>query len=179
MNKPVLPWTKSITYEGDLTQDEMQLRDAVVSEYLHDRDWTAACKRLGMSSALALDYGRRFSEDAYVQRKLKEVEQAKATAPDITKKQELELEKQRIIEGLKDEAYYRGPGSSQAARVAAFKQLCSIFGFEAPKQAAVSVTATGVMMVPMMGSMEDWEKMASESQSKLQEDTLNGIKSLH
>lgn len=176
MAKVVLPWTQSIQYESELSEDEKVVRDAVVKEYLFDYDWLNACRRVGMNASMAYDYAKRFAEDGYCQKKIKEFQAEKAANPAVTKQQEKEIERERIIEGLRFESTYRGPGSSQAARVAAYKQLCAIYGFEAPKQQKVDVgVSSGVMLVPVVGGMDEWEKAASESQNKLQEDSLNGL----
>lgn len=176
MTKPILPWTRSIEYEANLTEDEIAIRNAVVKEYLFDYSWVNACKRVGMNSAMAIDYAKRFQDDGYCQKRIKELQEQKATSSNMTRKQEEELERQRIIEGLRFESQNTGPGSSQSARVAAYKQLCAIYGFEAPKQQKVEVgVSSGVMLVPMVGSMDDWEKAANASQTKLQEDTINGL----
>ncbi|MEG0324025.1 MAG: hypothetical protein RR619_08515, partial [Raoultibacter sp.] len=88
-----------------------------------------------------------------------------------------QLERRRIIEALKAEAYNKGPGSSASARVTALKQLALIYGMEAPKKASVDVkAASGVMVVPMIASVENWENAATETQNKLVEETLDGIK---
>lgn len=176
MTKLVLPWTQSIQYEANLSADEIAIRDSVVKEYMFDYSWINACKRIGMNAAMAFDYAARFEQDGYCQKRIKELQAEKAKSGTSTRKQEEEIERQRIIEGLKFESTYRGPGSSQSARVAAYKQLCSIYGFEAPKQQKVEVgVSSGVMLVPMVGSMDDWEKAANASQTKLQEDTINGL----
>lgn len=176
MTKVIMPWTRSIEFEADLTADEISIRDAVVAEYLFDYNWVNACKRVGMNAAMAFDYAKRFQDDGYCQKKLKELQKSKAASSAQTRKQEIEEERQRIIEGLRFESTYNGPNSSQSARVAAYKQLCAIYGFEAPKQQKVDVgVSSGVMLVPMVGSMDDWEKAANASQTKLQEDTINGL----
>lgn len=176
MAGPMLPWTKSIQYEADLTKDEMELRDAVVKEYLFDHNWIKACKRLGMNSTMAQEYATRFEQDSYVQRKLKDFEILAAELPAANKKSEEDVERQRIIQQLKDQSVYNGPGASHAARVAALKQLCAIYGFEAPKQQNVNVgISSGVMLVPATSSLEDWGKAAEIAQRKLQEETMNGL----
>lgn len=175
MSDPILPW-RSIKYEPELSPQDMELRDAVVKEYLFDRNWLNACKRLGMSQLMAAEYAQRFAGDPYCIKRLKDFEKDAAHTPESSKKKQNEEARQRLISQLEEQASYHGPGSSHAARVAALKQLCLMYGFEAPKQTNVNVgVQSGVMLVPMTGSMGDWEKAASESQKKLQEDTMNGI----
>lgn len=174
-NQP-LPWDRSIQYEDDLSPDEMMLRDAVVTEYLFDHSWVNACKRLGMNSNMAQEYAQRFENDSYVQKRLKDFELAEAAKPEANRKAEFDQKKQRIIQQLEAQAVYNGPGASHAARVAALKQLAMIYGFEAPKQTKVDVgVSSGVMLVPMIGGTDSWEKSAADAQRKLQEDTMNGL----
>lgn len=176
MGNTLLPWTQSIEYETDLSPDEMMLRDAVVKEYLFDHNWVKACKRLGMNSAMAEEYARRFRDDSYVQKRIKDFELIEAEKPEANKKAEFDQKKQRIIMQLEEQATYHGPGASHAARVAALKQLAVIYGFEAPKQVKAEVgVSSGVMLVPMTADMSSWEKSAAEAQTKLQEDTMNGL----
>lgn len=180
MAEVVLPWTQSIQYEGDLSLEERQLRDAVVKEYLFDKSWTKACKRLGMNSAMAQDYAVRFAQDSYVQHKLKQEEERIALTPAANKPNELALERERVIQALKDEAYYHGPGSSHGARVSALKQLCAVYGMEAPRQTKLDVGVhSGVMLVPAVGTNEEWEAAARAAQEALQQETLDGLGPVH
>lgn len=176
MTNTPLPWDRSIEYETDLSPDEMMLRDAVVTEYMFDHSWVNACKRLGMNSAMADEYARRFAADSYVQKRLKDFELAEAARPEANRKAEFEMKKQRIIQQLEEQAVYNGPGASHAARVAALKQLAVIYGFEAPKQTKVDVgVSSGVMLVPMTSDMGAWEQSAADAQKKLQAETMNGL----
>lgn len=69
------------------------------------------------------------------------------------------------------EAHYRGPGSSHAARVAALGKLASIRDMDAPTKIKADLSMRGgVMMIPAIANLEDWEKAAQASQSSLQED---------
>lgn len=180
MNDIVLPWTRSIQYEEDLSADEQKLRDEVVREYLFDRNWTNACKRIGMNSNMAMEYAARFANDSYCKWKLREEEERLALRNPDAKKSEEPLERERIISALKEEAYYHGPGASHAARVSALKQLSVIYGMEAPKQVKAEVgIQSGVMLVPLMGSTSDWETAAKEAQENLQRDTLDGLNPIH
>lgn len=180
MTEAIRPWTASIEYEGDLDEDERQLRDAVVEQYLHDRSWTNACKRLGMKHSMAMEYAARFAQDSYVQMRLRKAEERLAMRPQKTKTDELVMEQERVIQALKDEAYYHGPGSSHAARVSALKQLCSVYGMDAPKQTKVDVgVQSGVMLVPSVNTNEEWEAAAKSAQEQLQKDTLDGLSPIH
>ena len=174
MTQVTLPW-QSVQYESDMSEEDQRLRDAVVREYLFDRNWANACKRLGMSQIMAFEYAQRFQADPYCIKRLKDLELEAAHLPTANKKQQAEEKRQALIRQLEEQSTYYGPGSSHGARVAAIKQLCVMYGFEAPKQTNVNVTQSGVMLVPTSGTAEDWERASSESQKKLQEDTLNGI----
>lgn len=180
MDDIVLPWTKSIQYENDLSAEDQLLRDEVVREYMYDRNWTNACKRLGMNSQMAMEYASRFATDSYCKWKIRQEEEKLALRNPDSKKTEEALERERVISALKEEAYYHGPGASHAARVSALKQLSVIYGMEAPKQVKTEVgVQSGVMLVPVVGATSDWESAAKQAQETLQQETLDGLSPLH
>jgi hypothetical protein len=55
--------------------------------------------------------------------------------------------------------------------VSAYGKLASILGMDAPIKQEIDVTHRGgVMIVPMMPTAEDWEKVAEEKQAQLKGD---------
>lgn len=170
-------WTNYIQYANSLSADEMAIRDKVVAEYMFDYNWTNACMRCGFNAMFAQELGQRFATDCYVRWKLKEIERSRVQRTSEQANIEADLERQHIIEALKREAHYTGPGSSQAARVAALGKLAQIYDLDAPKKAKIDVTNRGgVMIVPAVANIDEWEKTASEAQQLLVKETEDGAK---
>ncbi|UPT52960.1 terminase small subunit [Hafnia phage yong3] len=170
-------WTNYIQYAASLSPEEMAIRDRVVNEYIFDYNWTHACMRCGFNGMFAQELGLRFATDPYVAWKLKQLEQSRVTSNKDQAERDAELERQHIIEALKREAHYKGPGSSQAARVAALGKLAQIYDLDAPKKSKVDVTHRGgVMIVPAVANVDDWEQQAFASQQDLVKETEDGIK---
>lgn len=154
--------------EVDLSMRERALRDLFVKEYLVDFDSVSACMRCGFQSMMATQYAQRFMEEPYVQRKLAQEQMRVVEAGDDDRDS---MEKQRIIAGLLREAHYRGPGSSHAARVAALGKLATIKGLD--REAKVQPgDSSGVMQVPGIASLDEWENVAQQSQEKLAHDSV-------
>lgn len=160
-------WTQEALSQ-ELSRSERELRDKFVSEYLLDYDQTAAAIRVGFAASFAQTYAEKFMTEPYVRKKITEMQNALAE----DEKLEAELDRRRIRAGLMREAHYRGPGSSHAARVAALGKLASIRDMDAPLKVKSDVTHRGgVMMVPGIASLEEWEKAAQASQGDLQKDS--------
>jgi hypothetical protein len=160
----------------NLSYAEMVLRDQFVETYLTDYDAFAACVRIGYGPAYAKDYCVRFMQESYTLQRIsqRERERNPASATD----EELAITqaemKQQIMTGLVREANYRGPGASQAARVAALAKLASLYGMDQPvkTQVEVSTHADGTIVIPGMMTPEQWEKAAAEQQDKLVNGTI-------
>ena len=169
-------WTAYIERARSLSHDEMVIREQVVREYLYDYSWTKACLRCGFRSEFAADNAERFSKDPYCIWRVKELAREKGLNPNPeAKAKEMEQDKIDIINALKKEAHYYGPGSSQAARVSALGKLAQLYGMEPPKQVKAEVQATGVMVVPGIADTDAWEALAVDQQQQLQEDTMSAI----
>lgn len=146
-----------------MSEREKALRDMFVSEYLVDYDQVKAAQRCGFNLQFAVEYAKRFMEESYVQQRIRDV-----TFMKVDEKAIEQFDKTRIKAALMAEAHYRGPGSSHAGRVAALSKLASLYGMEAPKKSAMDVTHKGgVMAVPGIASLAEWEQTAAESQDKL------------
>jgi hypothetical protein len=147
----------------EMSAREKALRDLFVSEYLIDYDQVKAAQRCGFTLQFAQEYGRRFMEEAYVQRRLNEVRFMKTDDRSTE-----EYDKVRIRTSLMREAHNYGPGSTHAGRVAALSKLATLYGMEAPKKIDANIQHRGgVMAVPGIASLDDWEKQASASQDNL------------
>lgn len=143
---------------------ERALRLRFVSEYLVDFDQTAACLRLGFYRDQAIEYAKKLMEEPYVAREI-----SRAMTRDYgNSSDEQAYNKARIQSQLFREANYKGPGSSQAARVAALKQLAVMHGMDAPaKTENVHRIQGGVMAVPAITDLDSWEQAAVKSQEDL------------
>lgn len=152
----------------ELSSSEKELRNKFVDEYMFDFDRVSAAIRVGFTMSFALDWSKRLMEEPYVRQRI--AEKLKAGAEDETL--ENEETKRRIRASLLREANYRGAGSSHAARVGALGKLSSLYGMDAPiKTLQEHLHRGGVMMVPAIASIEDWENEALKSQEKLRKDS--------
>lgn len=156
--------TAAAMYLGDMTPREIALRDMFVKEYLVDYKAVNAAIRCGFHKDFAVQYAQQFMNEPYVQQQLKahtlEVEDPAHLDEDYLKR--------RVITSLLREAHYDGPGSTQSARVSALSKLTAILGMDAPAKSEQTITHRGgVMAVPGIASLDDWEKAASNSQEKL------------
>lgn len=147
----------------NLSEQERLLRDRFVQEYFVDYDALRACLRLGYDAGLAPRYAIEFMDEPYVQKKIAE----RRIEPAVDPKTEEAETKRRIREMLLAEASYRGPGSSHAARVSALSQLKAIYGMDAAQKIDHNITRGGVMKVPGISSIDNWEAEAERNQEKL------------
>jgi hypothetical protein len=158
---------ESVPEPQALTEREQALRNLFVAEYLVDFDQTAAAMRCGFNRQFAIEYGTKFMAEPYV---LKKINSVKFQDVDVPEDQD-DYDAKRVRSALMLEAHYRGPGSSHAARVAALAKLASLIGMDKPIKTEQTVNHRGgVMAVPGIASLDDWEKAASESQDALVKD---------
>jgi hypothetical protein len=164
------PVPGSIPEAQTLSEKEKALRDLFVSEYLVDYDEFRAAQRCGFNAQFAREYGRRFMEEPYVASKISQLR----IAPTVNEKDLLDYNQRRVREGLVTEAHYRGPGSSHAARVSALKALAEITGMVKKVETKSQANLGGVMAVPGIADIDQWEKVASASQDALVQDAGTG-----
>lgn len=155
-------------YSVVYTPRAKELRDKFVRQYLIDYDQTAAALRVGYPKSIADTYGKLFMDEPYVAQQIRIVDgNQEEDTPESRRKM--------IIAGLRREANYRGPGCSQAARVAAFSRLAIIEGIDAPTRTKTELTgadgqplnAGGFIVIPGIITEEEWEAKAAEQQAKL------------
>jgi hypothetical protein len=168
-------WVMYIERAKQLSHDEMVIREKVVMEYLYDMSWTRACLRCGFRQEFVEDTANRFMQDPYCIWRVKVLARERGLAINAGDESTREDAKATILAALHKEAHYYGPGSSQSARVSALGKLAQLLGMEPPKQSKVDVAVPGVMIVPAIASVEDWEATAAPAQEKLRDDTLNGV----
>jgi hypothetical protein len=148
--------------EPPLNDQERALRDQFVEEFMFDNDGVKACLRLGFSISFAEQYSLTFLSESYVQQRIR--------ARTFT--QPLDPERQRANDELQLRASLmkwancdHGPTAVAAAR-----QLCAMYGFDNKTREEDDEAALGgVMVVPGIASVEEWEKTAIVSQQKLSE----------
>ncbi len=160
----VLP--PEIPQSADLSQREIALRDLFVAEYLVDYDMMKAAMRCGFAQQMAVEYGQKLFYDSYVQVKLSRIGIGKNDGSEET----VAYDKKRIQEALMREAHNYGPGSSHAARVSALKALAEIHSLVERKvagQKSANAPQGGVMTVPAIADLTEWEQAASASQDAL------------
>jgi hypothetical protein len=168
----IIPHSSAASY----TQDEKELRDKFVIEYLRDYNSYAAAVRCGFCSEEAVDSAKLFMEEPYVRRSIADAETRREAGsckdddlsylPDGFVPHDAESDKQRIKSGLFREAFYKGPGASHSSRVSAFCKLADIYGIN-KQEVKKESRSTNVMIVPAMGSVDAWENSAKQQQSEL------------
>lgn len=166
---PITEPTEEITY----SYREKALRDFFINEYLVDYDATAAAIRVGYGRAIAKEFGARFMQEPYVLRQISKRE----GSVDPNNPEDDDAARRKIIAGLVRESNYRGPGSSQAARVAALSRLSQIYGMDMSKKPEddPNEALEGSFVVPGVMTPEQWAKEAA----KQQEDLVNGKPATH
>lgn len=157
----------ALVMQSALSPVEKDLRDKFVTQYLVDYDAWAATIRCGFLRSVAVEYAGQLMQDPYVQRELARKQLEESADPKATAK----LKKRQTEAALLREAHYKGVGSSHAARVSALAKLCNIYDMDgATKITANVVHRGGVMLVPAIASVDEWEKAAASSQDKLIQD---------
>lgn len=162
-----------LTTEPHMSAEDRNLRDSYVGEYLRDSDWQAAALRLGYTEGTALEFAKQMSDCPYVRRKISD-----ATAPSWIRPPTEEdkdpyahdpanIEKQ-VISTLMREMHAKGAGSSQTGRITAAKELARIYKLGETEDTTQIVKS--VMIVPAIGSVDEWEKAAKDQQAQLKED---------
>lgn len=161
-------WKNGATNEimTELTPQEKDLRDMFVVEFLKDHDYRNAAIRIGFLPAYADQYAAEFAVDSYVKKKI-DVEMTRPLSDEEAAEHKRAMIRRTEALLLK-QAGYAGPGASHGARVSALSKLASIYGMDAPTKVEQTIQHKGgVMMVPGVASIEDWEAAAISSQEKL------------
>jgi hypothetical protein len=154
--------------EPALSAQEKALRDRFVTEYLIDYDAWAACVRVGFLKSVAGAYAADFMQEPYVQREILR----RQLQEDADPKGALKNKKKWVEMNLLQAAQFKGEGSSHSARVSALSKLCNIYDMDGATKIKANVTHKGgVMMVPAIANVDEWEAHASKHQDKLIEDS--------
>lgn len=157
-------WDDPRVMEPGLSPGEKALRDKFVIEYLVDFDEYRAALRVGFLPSVAATYCKQFIDEGYVQREIARLQREQQADPKAQQGHDREL----ILSTLR-QAMQNGP---YASRVQAAAKFAAILGLDAPiKTQNENIHRGGVMMVPAIANVEDWEKAAQASQEKLVEET--------
>jgi len=168
-----------INGEASYTKSDKELRDKFIVEYLRDYNSYAACVRIGYVDEVALETAKQFMEEPYVRRGITNAEDARAKHLQASQEEDLvnlppgfvphneDTDKQRIVSGLFREAFYKGPGATHNSRVSALTALAKIYKLDKEEKRDDDKLIPNVMVVPAVGSAEDWEKMAAGQQADL------------
>ncbi len=153
----------------ELSAAERLARDRFVEQYMLDYDKVAAALRCGYGPSFAMAYADKFIQEPYVQQRIKKLEISDPENADT----EEEQTKRMIRAGLLREAHYRGPGSSQSARVNALTKLGAMYGMDAnSREQSDLANRGGVIMVPEIADVTQWEEGAGDYQKQLQKSAL-------
>jgi hypothetical protein len=117
----MLQW---MTTEVPLSQDERDLRDLFVSEYMKDFDVFYATIRTGFQPVFALEWGKRLFQCPYVQRALSNLKRKPTVDDEATLKAQHEAN-----------LLYLCFNGSEASRVAASKAYAEFKGWAKPEVA--------------------------------------------
>ncbi len=134
-------------------------RQAFCREYIKDFNGSHAIMRMGYKSKTPWVTASEWLREEYTQYYLG-ILMAKLDDAAIVSRQE-------ILLGLKREAHHYGLDGSSAARISAFRAMAKILGFEITKLEGNMTMAGGVMLLPLSGSPEEWEKAAETAQEEL------------
>ena len=145
----------------NMSPEMLERRHLFVEAILRGATRKSAALYAGVPARSAAKEGSNLYNEPYVQGLLAELREAMEEEQLLTRK-ELILEAKSIF---MDESQQGG------ARVGAGSLLAKIMGYAAPTKIQAAVEHKGgVMMVPMVGSVDDWEAQASGAQKQLKED---------
>lgn len=156
----------------NLSEREKETRQRFVKEYMVDQDALRACLRLGYSYPFASQFSKSFMQCPFVQQLLSKADDSPTEDEEVDELKE----KLRIRNHLWREARNYGPGSSQAARVAALAKLSSFYGMDAPTRTKNEHTgpngeplgdSVGVFIYPGAVTEEQWAQQAQAQQEEL------------
>lgn len=157
-------WGDARVMESGMSPGEKALRDKFINEYLVDFDEYRAALRVGFLPSVAATYCKQFMNEGYVQREIARLQREQQLDP----KEQQERDRELTLSTLR-QAMQNGP---YASRVQAAAKFSAILGLDAPiKTQNENIHKGGVMMVPAIANVEDWEKAAQSSQEKLVEET--------
>jgi hypothetical protein len=151
--------------EPEPTEHERALYDVFCQEYLVDLDVVRAASRCGFQAGFAADYGRMLYQKSYVQKKIAELQRSK-----LDEKDEREFDAINIRARLR--SIINDQNQKASARVAAARELNAMHGLHHQEKAASDVgQRAGIVLLPSIANLSEWEAAATASQSALTEES--------
>jgi phage terminase small subunit len=134
-------------------------RQQFVHEYVKDMNATAACSRLGWVYAYPAIKCNEILREPYTQWYLAKFLATCEDSAIITRTQ--------VLLGLREEAFNKGDDASSLSRIAAFRALAKMMGWEITRMEGNITLHGGVMKVPVVGNLEEWENQSTKQQEQL------------
>lgn len=146
------------------TDRERELFDRFAEELLRDENPTLAASRCGFQAGFAIEYGKQLNAKSYVQRKVAELRSMRKDT-----KGDREYDHKLVVNTLRSVA--SDPYQKASARVQAAARLALLHGFNAPTKTQLDINGSrgGVVLLPGIAKLEDWEAAAVASQDALAE----------
>ena len=141
-----------------LSENERDLRDRFVEQYLEDYNATLALIRCGYAKQYASDYSSRFMMEPYTQNRIAQRMKETGLTSDEEKNKSFIIK--RLVGIINDQS---NPAS---ARVSALTQLSKVQGVEAPikTQTDVNLKATGMDLSHLsLAELEEIKRLANGS----------------
>lgn len=152
------------TRDPILSETERALRDLFVTEYLVDYNEVKAAQRCGFQMGFAQDYAKKFLSESYVQKRIQDI-----THANVDEKKMDQFDKETVRSVLRREM--QNQMGTAAARVAAAAKMAAILGMDKPVEVNNNHSHKGgVLVVPGISSINDWEAAAQASQTQLVSD---------
>lgn len=135
-----------------------EVEDRFVTEFMVDRDPRMAALRTGVSNVALKGTLKKWMSDPRIIRAI----QDRTDGMDI----ERMISPQRIVAGFMDLAFDKT--APHSARKGALQELANIKKmYEDPEKDS---QGSGVVLIPVAGSLDDWKAMALNAQQKLKDD---------
>lgn len=145
--------------EENLTEAHKTVRETFVFEYVKDFNATNAILRMGQAGTIQYirKKGSEFLREPYVQKLIDKYLSETKEDSIVTR--------QRVLAGLTKEA---NNAIESSVRVTAWCNIGKMLGMYIEKK-EVKVTGSGVMLVPVAGTPDEWEAGASAAQQALKD----------
>lgn len=156
--------------EENLTPRKRQRADLFIIEYLRDYNATRAYRRTRLiecpfddvSDDVCSQQGYEMKRWPYVSQKIQEAFEIAEEKNVVTRTE--------VLHGLKREALFHGPGASHGARVSGWGKLATIMGMDQKQVERGLSMKGGIMVVPAVEGLDDWEQRAQAAQAALKEE---------
>lgn len=157
--------------EGNLTPKQKQRADEFVLQYLRDFNATQAFVRTQLAEgkpfeeidlAYAMNAGYQMTRWPYVAQRIQ-------GAMDEAEEKNI-VTRNEVMFGLKREANFHGAGASHGARVGSWSKLAGILGMDVKRVEQQLALKGGVLVVPAVDGVEEWERRSAAAQAALKEE---------